>query len=107
MCGIAGIFTVDRSKDFDEVNLARALLLAIEQRGRHATGLAFVKDEITIVDKADMPARDFVQASAIFTDGFGEAQPRAVSLHARYATQGTPADNFTIIRSTARQPVSR
>ncbi len=55
MCGIAGILNVTES-DLDRVELARELLLQIEKRGRHATGYAYIADDVTVFEKADMPA---------------------------------------------------
>lgn len=92
MCGIAGILDVTRS-DFDRVGLARELLLQIERRGRHATGYAFVSDDSTVIEKADLPASEFVDVAPLFTDGIS-ADPRAIILHTRYATQGSPRNNM-------------
>jgi glucosamine--fructose-6-phosphate aminotransferase (isomerizing) len=95
MCGIAGIFDVKRKANFERVGLARELLLAIERRGRHATGYAFIKtgDDSTEIVKADIPASEFVQVAPMFTDGLDGA-PRAILLHTRYATQGKPSNNW-------------
>lgn len=93
MCGIAGIFDINKSKHFDRVDLSRELLISISKRGRHATGYAYVEDGETVVEKADIPARDFVELAPMFVDAF-EATPRTILLHARYATQGSPAVNM-------------
>ena len=90
MCGIAGIFSPTNSKSFDRVNLSRELLLAIEKRGKHATGYAYIDDGETVIEKADIRARDFVQMAPMFVDPF-DATPRTILLHARFATTGTPA----------------
>jgi asparagine synthetase B (glutamine-hydrolysing) len=93
MCGIAGIFDVARSAEFDRVTLARELLLQIQRRGRHATGYAYVAQNATVIEKADLPAEAFVQLAPMFLDGLGD-DPRAIILHTRYATQGNPRVNL-------------
>lgn len=92
MCGIAGIFEIDRKANYDRTGLARQLLLAIEARGKHATGCAYVQGHATIIEKADVPARDFVAGADYFT-ATPPYVPRALLLHARYATQGSPTNN--------------
>lgn len=94
MCGIAGILDVTRS-DLDRVTLARELLLQIERRGRHATGYAFIDEttRTTVIEKADLCASEFVQLAPMFVDGL-EIDPRAIILHTRYATQGSPSENM-------------
>ena len=93
MCGIAGIFDVKQSKEFDRVTLASNLLRAIEVRGRHATGYAYHDDEgSTIIVKADITASDFVEAAPLFAEPFA-VTPRTVLLHTRHATQGKASDN--------------
>jgi len=66
--------------------------LAIERRGRHATGYAYIDDGATELVKADISARDFVKVAPMFTDEF-TVRPRAILLHTRYATQGSPSIN--------------
>jgi glucosamine 6-phosphate synthetase-like amidotransferase/phosphosugar isomerase protein len=93
MCGIAGIFDVQKSKKLERVKLAKHLMLAIEQRGRHASGYAYHGKDSIMVEKADMTASDFVQAAPLFTEPF-KLKPRSILLHTRYATQGSPRNNY-------------
>jgi glucosamine 6-phosphate synthetase-like amidotransferase/phosphosugar isomerase protein len=92
MCGIAGIFDVEKSRDLDRAAIAANLLKQIESRGRHATGYAYHDDGTTVVCKADLRALDFIATAPLFTEPF-DATPRSVLLHTRYATQGSPSDN--------------
>jgi glucosamine 6-phosphate synthetase-like amidotransferase/phosphosugar isomerase protein len=93
MCGIAGIFDVNQSKELNRSAIAAKLLCAIEARGKHAAGYAYHDQDTTIVCKADLPASEFVEAAPMFTDPF-DRRPRTILLHARYATQGLPTNNY-------------
>lgn len=86
MCGIAG-FNLSPEERVDAVTLTKALLLAIEERGRHATGTAYFEDGSPYVQKADMTAGDFVE----FID-MPTSTTNAI-LHTRWASQGSPKDN--------------
>lgn len=94
MCGIAGIhvkekaigrFPVDRLIDY--------LLLGIEPRGDHATGLVAISGADPeaprmSLEKKDDPASKFV----MYRRGVPQ-DTRTVLLHTRWATQGKPEDN--------------
>lgn len=89
MCGIAG-FNLSPSENVDALALSRHLLLEIERRGRHATGVAF-RDETTgsepVVIKEAVTASDFVQNMWI------PATARNVICHTRFTTQGSELIN--------------
>jgi glucosamine 6-phosphate synthetase-like amidotransferase/phosphosugar isomerase protein len=86
MCGIAG-FSAGRDEEMDAAHVARALLLGIEERGRHATGAAFVENHQTYLAKAAQPASTFVHTLPMRPDA------RVAILHTRFATQGSPECN--------------
>jgi glucosamine--fructose-6-phosphate aminotransferase (isomerizing) len=86
MCGIAG-FSAGRDEEMDANQVARALLLGIEERGRDATGAAFVEDRQTYLAKAAVPASQFVHTLPMRPD------TRLAILHTRLATQGSPTRN--------------
>lgn len=86
MCGIAGFCLADGER-VNTRQLAGELLLGIEERGRHATGVAFYDSGRLFIQKAAMPASHFVPFLDMPTDA-----PTAI-LHTRWATQGDPADN--------------
>jgi hypothetical protein len=92
MCGIAGIYlkpsnevTVD---DGELEKLTDALLIGIEPRGDHATGIATmdINGDITL-EKSDTPASNFIFWRSYLNDGL-----RKIILHTRWATQGSPTN---------------
>lgn len=95
MCGIAG-FSISE-KDFRKIksrNLAEKLLLEIVARGEDATGAAWTektKDGCEVFyAKEALPAELFVQYLEEMMPRF----TRTAILHTRYATKGTPLNNF-------------
>jgi glucosamine 6-phosphate synthetase-like amidotransferase/phosphosugar isomerase protein len=95
MCGIAG-FSISK-RDHRRINcrqLAKHLLLSIQERGEDATGAAWSESDTeggksVMFAKLDIPAHDFV-------DSLHELMPRysrTAILHTRWATKGDPADN--------------
>lgn len=100
MCGISGYFVQKPERVRPEAIqlLAGNLLRGIENRGRDATGYAYVsrKDSkrATFVCKAPVAASDFLRIEGhLLTKKSVSAMPRAMLLHTRYATQGKPEDN--------------
>lgn len=92
MCGIAGIYFKEKVPyDVDTVNsFVKKLLVGIEPRGRHATGVLGVGwggKGITL-DKQPIDATEFVEKWEPFTE-----IPRIILLHTRWATQGDPKEN--------------
>lgn len=92
MCGIAGIYVKEpSSKDLPpqpEIEaFVDSLLLGIEHRGRHATGVVAVRkgSRRAHLEKADLPASEFVNWRRPLVN-----KPRIILGHTRYATQGTP-----------------
>lgn len=86
MCGLAG-FSLSRDERVDAKALAGALLLGIENRGRHATGAAFTENGETYVQKHAVTAHEFVPHLNMRPD------VRVALLHTRYATQGSVTNN--------------
>lgn len=94
MCGIAG-FSIGKH-DHRRLNcrqLARELLLSIQERGEDATGAAWSESvdggKDVMFAKLDIPADEFVES-------LNELMPkhtRTAILHTRWATQGDPAEN--------------
>ena len=83
MCGIAG-FSLNPDENIDARNLSIELLRGIETRGRHATGVAVAIRNAVQVQKAALPASDFVRTLDL------DAAATTAILHTRYATQGSP-----------------
>lgn len=105
MCGIAGVCIAEGDRlnngkcAIDLALLVKNLACQIEERGNHATGIAFSKPTtktVTVV-KRDIAARKFVKRVKLPTD------VNTCLIHTRYATQGTPrvnANNHPIISGT-------
>lgn len=98
MCGLAGFSLSKQAKTIDTAALTRALLLGIEDRGRDATGAAWHSkgdSEVWYV-KHNVRASQFLDAVQMDV-----ADARAMVLHTRYATQGSPTaqvNNHPIVR---------
>jgi len=89
MCGLAGFSLSTRdSRWVDTSQLSEALLGGIELRGPHATGVAWVDGGVVRHRKAPIRASSFIEQ-------YGSIPKQATNalLHARYATQGDPADS--------------
>ncbi len=87
MCGIAGV-SLAPQETVNARELATALLTRIEERGRHATGVAWVDDNNeTWVTKGAVPAKDFVKGPHV------PKEARTFIAHTRYATHGATSDN--------------
>lgn len=83
MCGIAGFSLSEYDQDtLDAHDLARRLLLQIEHRGPHATGVGFTDAEGTWFHKSPGPAHRYVRDMPL--------SPNASTaiLHTRWATGG-------------------
>lgn len=85
MCGIGG-FSIN-PKDFGSIDpdlLAGSLLMALEIRGRHATGAAWFSGGKISTRKDAVPASTWVKRGAHKSNAFTRI------LHTRFATQGSP-----------------
>jgi glucosamine 6-phosphate synthetase-like amidotransferase/phosphosugar isomerase protein len=72
----------------DTNKLATALLLGIEERGRHATGAAWTDGNDTVwIRKEASPATTFVK------DDHVPSEATTFIAHTRWATQGSPKNN--------------
>lgn len=97
MCGIAGILLSESEERNPETvqDLFTANLLANETRGKDATGVLIVQqDSSWFLEKAPMPASEFVKTSAYATL-LSKVNKETVLLlgHTRKPTKGSPADN--------------
>lgn len=103
ICGIAGIHVKDAYVEnfpFDLDMLCNSLLLSIEKRGEHATGICNVGRGGTPIslEKEDKKARDFIWNRRNCVDN-----AKTVLLHTRFATQGDPkidANNHPVLYGT-------
>lgn len=86
MCGICGASFAQQDRPENLEQVAKELLLGIEERGRHATGLAWDHDGDVWIDKAPIAASKFVSAMPAMGDA-------TVFLgHTRWASQGSPSN---------------
>lgn len=87
MCGIAGV-SLSPTENVNSTTLARELLLSIQERGRHATGVAWADEsgQAWIV-KGAQAATDFVTGSHV------PVEARSFISHTRWATQGSVNNN--------------
>lgn len=90
MCGIAGIYLKNKkARGVSQEGIEQfcdRLLLEIEHRGTHATGYVAVGwDGKVKLDKADVPAQEFIKERDPFPEG-----TQAVLLHTRFWTKGKP-----------------
>ena len=83
MCGICGASLATEERVSVEA-LAHNFLLGIEERGRHATGLAWHAGEDVWIDKAAVPATEFVRRMPEMSSA------RTFIGHTRWASQGSP-----------------
>lgn len=88
MCGIAGA-SINPAENIDTSKLATALLLGIEERGQHATGVAWTGAEPTDtwILKDAVPASDFVTSAHVPHDA------ATFIAHTRWATKGAVQNN--------------
>lgn len=85
MCGIAG-FSLRKGSKVNSRALAHHLLTAIEARGSHASGFAFITPDDLGVYKDAKPGSQLPMYQL-------PRRARNVILHTRYATQGSPKVN--------------
>lgn len=94
MCGIAG-FSLSHRENINATRLSSELLLGIEERGQHATGVAWHNtdtDKIWI-QKSPVAATEFVKGNSL------QGKARTAILHTRWATKGdvsVPENNHPI-----------
>jgi hypothetical protein len=85
MCGIAGIHRLTPGPVRRGGKLANELLLAIENRGRDATGHLTITDGGKVrMGRAIVPAREYVRKGGVSFAG----NPKTTLLHTRFATVG-------------------
>lgn len=82
MCGVVG--AVFRNITADQIDFVRRLILESRIRGRHATGVSFIKSGKIQTFKYDIPADQFLQKHSIqeFVDG----SDLTLIAHCRYST---------------------
>lgn len=93
MCGITGFtLTDDDANAIDTRALMRTLLLGVESRGRHATGLAWLDTDTGTVryHKAALDATEFHKQEQ---NTMPHSSPLAIG-HTRFATQGEPSNSW-------------
>ena len=88
MCGIAGA-SLGPNDQINAKRIARAMLLAIEHRGKDATGFAFRDSTGAFqVHKDNIPATEFVKRRLCLPKA-----SRTFIMHTRFATQGDESFN--------------
>ena len=93
MCGIA--FIKRYGEEPITVDQIRWLLLSLEERGTHASGVALMKGDEIEVYKADEPASEFVTSKAFesFIEKHLHEDTDIMTCHTRWVTQGDPRFN--------------
>lgn len=88
MCGIAGA-SINPAETINTTTLATGLLLGIEERGQHATGVAWTGADPTDtwIMKDAVPASDFVSSEHVPDDA------STFIAHTRWATKGSVSNN--------------
>lgn len=99
MCGLVGVllYPAERPEsDWQEIRrIFAATLIANEERGRDASGIAVIqRDGTFLLHKGPMPASDLLQTEPV-REILEQVGPETVCLlgHNRYPTKGSPADN--------------
>lgn len=87
MCGIAGV-SLHPNENVNATDLTRALLLGIEERGWHATGVAWADTDGDV-----WLVKDAVTASEFVKSDHAPADTRTVLAHTRWATKGAVENN--------------
>jgi predicted glutamine amidotransferase len=95
MCGIGGFMRFgDQPITHDQI---KAMLLKLQERGGHATGVATVGEDYKTINvhKADKMAWNFLtdQKTEEFLDKYVTPKTQIVLCHTRFATKGEPNKN--------------
>lgn len=97
ICGIAGYIVTQPERVHGNAlqSLAKNLMLGIEERGKDAAGYAYVskKDKYVHLAKLPVKASDFLGLEDNLLSRPVKNMPRAMILHTRFATQGSPKNN--------------
>ena len=100
MCAIVGMIGNNRSEWAETYRLLTALLVAAQVRGRDATGFVAMTRPLKgkspgtiLLDKAPLPASDFVSHSAAWKR-LASKRSNIVLGHCRFSTSGSPAHNI-------------
>jgi len=94
MCGIGALISLRKKKQKEEIITSiQNLMLALEERGTHASGLAAIYPDAEKIIKEPVQASEFVEGKKFydFMDKYFDA--RVFLVHARQATVGCPKLN--------------
>ena len=89
MCGICGAYGLETGFEVDPI---KEMLVATQSRGKDATGYAATVDMGLKIDKADVPALQFVTQTARDSDLHIDRATSWIG-HCRLATHGGPENN--------------
>jgi glutamine phosphoribosylpyrophosphate amidotransferase len=84
MCGLVG--AIIRNPSGRDFLLLRSLIVQASIRGRHATGVAWVKNKKVQIEKASLPAKDFLEKFGSLEKLVNEDGNIYCLAHTRYST---------------------
>lgn len=90
MCGILG-YTMKEKPSAELIDGFRKLFILTQNRGHHASGIAWEKGGRTQHEKGAKAAREFVKGSGY--KAFEKARALTAVAHTRWATNGKPENN--------------
>jgi len=92
MCGIAG-FKLAPGGNLDKAfEVFEHLLVQSQIRGKHATGVSWVRGTKVVAAKAPMPAEDFIKSDK--WKQIKDERPTSMIAHCRYSTSGDASNNW-------------
>ena len=94
MCGIGALIRLnDNIEDKEMLRMVNRMLLGLEHRGPHASGVTAIHKTNVVTFKQPEPAHEFVRNEKFIKFMAKNIKASAFLVHARFATQGDPSIN--------------